>query len=63
MSRLSVAGTTEAGVTMQVTPEHAKEPIRLYSHNGEGRNISRQMKRSTTVARRIRRAIEEVVRS
>jgi hypothetical protein len=61
MSRLSVAGTTEAGGTMQVTPEHAKEPTRLYLHNGEGRSTVRRMKRTTTVARRMCRAIEEVV--
>jgi hypothetical protein len=60
MSRLSVAVTTEAGGTIQVTPEDAKEPTRLYSYNGEGRITVRWMKRSTTVVRRIRRAIEEV---
>jgi hypothetical protein len=58
MSRLSVAGTTEAGETMQVTPEHAKEPTHLYLHNEEGRSTGSRMK---TVARRMCRAIEEVV--
>ena len=45
MSRISVAGTTEAGGTMKVTPEHAKKNlhacIRVYLLTGGKCPVSR----------------------